>query len=444
MNFHLLFNHEGPHIALDGEPTDGAPIGAVEPLVDMLNAGRQALRETPIDDLIGLCDAAATAWTQPDHPLATILRQRNLGFLPMWMRRNNLEQMCIRSLRGRPESLDTFVRLSESDSMLVRAQPRGIVVHWLAGNVPVLGLLSLLLSFLCKNVNLLKVSHTSAGLLPHLLEGFRNVTYTNAEGRTVSGRLLLDSTVVVYADKNDADAARALSTLADVRVAWGGREAVEAIINLPRRFGTEDIVFGPKVSLAIVGAEHLGNEEMASRVAMAIARDASAFDQHGCNSPHTVFVERGGAIGPGEFAKRLGVAMETVCRQNPPERIDPAAAMNVLAIRAEYDMRGDACYSRGSQWTVVYAEDDRGLAEPCCWRTLFVRPVDDLLEVATFCSLHTQTAGLAVEGRRPVLAEALTARGVSRCPTVGNMRLFDAPWDGLFPMDRLIRWTSSY
>jgi len=23
------------------------------------------------------------------------------------------------------------------------------------------------------------------------------------------------------------------------------------------------------------------------------------------------------------------------------------------------------------------------------------------------------------------------------------MRMFDVPWDGLFPMDRLVRWTST-
>ena len=51
-----------------------------------------------------------------------------------------------------------------------------------------------------------------------------------------------------------------LSALADVRVAWGGREAVEAIMNLPRRFGTEDIVFGPKTSFVVVGAEKLSGE----------------------------------------------------------------------------------------------------------------------------------------------------------------------------------------
>ncbi len=444
MKFDLLFDHDGPRIALDGNPADGDSLPSLDRLIESLRVSQERLRATSLDDLIGLCDAAAAAWSQPDHPMAALIRQNNLGFLLLWMRRDNLRHMATRSLRGRPDSLDQLVRLSDSDTMLVRAQPRGIIVHWLAGNVPVLGLLSLLLSFLCKNANLLKAPRSSAGLLPNLLEGFRDVTYTNPDGHAIDGRLLLDSTAVVYVDQTDHEAARALSILADVRVAWGGREAVEAIMNLPRQYGTEDIVFGPKVSLAIVGTERLSDAETAGRVAVAIARDASAFDQHGCNSPHTVFVERGGTVSPEDFSKILADAMQTVCRQSPPAAIDPAAAMTVLGIRTEYDMRGEAIYSEGPQWTVVYSEDDRGLAEPCGWRTLFVRPISDPFEVADFCSLHTQTVGLAVDQRRPALVEALTARGVSRCPNVGNMRLFDAPWDGLFPMDRLVRWSSSY
>lgn len=444
MKFNVLFDAEGPHVAPDAGPHEGPVVASLEPLVDRLKAGQEALGKVPADDLIGLCDAAATAWTRTSHPLAATIRQQGLGFLPLWMRRKNLAGISTRSLRGRPESLDGFVRLNPSDPTLVRAQPRGLVVHWVAGNVPVVGILSLLQSFLCKNANLLKVSHLSAGTLPYLLQGFADVSYTNPQGQTVSGRILTDAVAAVYTDRNDHQAARALSALADVRVAWGGREAVEAIMNLPRRFGTEDIIFGPKLSFAVVGAERLADTEAARQLATALARDASAFDQQGCNSPHTVFVERGGNVSASEFAALLAQAMQAVARQAPLQQVDPADAMNVLGVRAEYDIRGEAYYSRGTGWTVVYAEEDQGLADPCFLRTLFVRPVDDVFAVVPFCSLHTQTAGLAVDQRRQALADAMTARGVERCPDVGKMRIYETPWDGLFPMERLVRWVSTY
>jgi hypothetical protein len=442
MNFYLLFDHEGPRIGLDDDYLSAPILAELEPLVAGLKIRQQTLREMPFDDLLGLCDAAARSWTQPGHPLADFIRSHRLGFLPLWLRRANLNTLAQRSLRGRPEALDRFVPLGANDAMMVRAQPRGLAVHWVAGNVPVLGLLSVVQSMLCKNANVLKVSRSRPGILPYLLAALSEVVYTNAAGETISGRVLTDTMLVVYADREDHGAARELSRLADVRVAWGGREAVEAIINLPRRYGTEDIVFGPKLSFAVVAAERLADRDAARRTAAAIAADACAFDQQGCNSPHTVFVERGGQIEPPEFARLLGEAMEAECRRGPLADVDPAAAMNALAIRTEYAMRGEAHHSREIEWTVVYSNEDQGLAEPCYLRTLFVRSVGDIFEVAAFCSSQTQTAGLAVDERRHALADVLTARGVERCPAVGAMRIYDAPWDGLYAMDRLVRWVS--
>jgi len=442
MKFYLLFDHEGPQIGLDDGHESAPVLDALEPLVDRLRASQQQLRTVAFDDLVGLCDAAARSWTQPGHRMVDFIRHDHLGFLPLWLRRTNLQTLAQRSLRGRPEALDRFVSLGENETMLIRAQPRGLVVHWVAGNVPVLGLLSLAQSTLCKNANVVKVSRNRPGVLPYLLSALSEATYVNSLGETFCGRILTDATAVVYADRHDAAAARELSRLADVRVAWGGREAVEAIVNLPRRYSTEDIVFGPKLSFAIVGAERLADNETARRTAVAIAADACAFDQQGCNSPHTVFVERGGSIEPAEFARLLGDAMDAESRRAPLRDVDPADAMNVMGVRTEYAMRGEAHHSRDIQWAVVYGDEDKGLADPCYLRTLFVRPVNDVFEVAAYCSSQTQTAGLAVDARRHALADALTANGVERCPAAGAMRIYDAPWDGLFAMDRLVRWVS--
>ena len=442
MKFYLLYDGDGPRIGPD-DGYEAAPVlNSLQPLVHRLRAAQEQLRRVPIDDLLGLCDAAARAWTQPANPMADFIRNHRLGFVPLWLRQANLQSVANRSLRGRIEALDRFVPLGDNDMLMVRAQPRGLVVHWVAGNVPVLGLLSLVQSMLCKNANIIKVARNRPGLLPHLVAALAEAEYTNAHGETISGRMLAESIAVIYVERDDEDAAVQLSLTADVRVAWGGREAVESIINLPRRYGTEDVVFGPRLSLAIVAAERLHDETTTRRTAAAIAGDACAFDQQGCNSPHTVFVERGGAIAPAEFARSLGEAMAAESRRAPLLEVDPASAMNVLGVRTEYAMRGDAHHSREIQWAVVFSDDDTGLAEPCYLRTLFVRAVDDVFDAVAFCSPETQTAGLAVDERRQALAEALTARGVDRCPNVGAMRIYDVPWDGMFAMERLVRWVS--
>jgi hypothetical protein len=441
MKYHLLFDHEGPRIG-PAEYEVAPTIDSIVPLVGRLREAQTRLREVAVDDMVGLCDAAAKSWTQSDNSMADFIRAQRLGFLPLWLRRANLQTLLRRSLRGKPEALDHFVHLDDNDKMYVRAQPRGLAVHWVAGNVPVLGLLSVVQAMLTKNANLVKVSRQSPGVLPHLLAGLASAEYTNPAGEKRTGRILTDATAVVYCDRDDQNASQELSTAADIRVAWGGREAVEAIVNLPRRYGTEDIVFGPKLSCAIVGAERLAEAETARKTAAAIAADASAFDQQGCNSPHTVFVERDGAIAPAEFARLLGEAMDTESRRAPLADINPAAAMNALAVRTEYAMRGEVHHSRGIQWAVVYSDDDKGLADPSYVRTVFVRSVADVFDVVAYCSPQTQTVGLAVDDRSESLADALTSRGVERCPSVGAMRIYDAPWDGLFAMDRMVRWVS--
>jgi hypothetical protein len=442
VRIYKLFEDGRSLIPLMGEPHEAPMTEDLHAIVAEARQGQERLKQTSIEHIIGLCDFVARAWMSPEHPLAPTFQEMGIAFVPLWMRRNNLDKLCDLSARGNRSSLDEFVPLMGDETRRFRAQPRGLIVHWVSGNVPVLGMLSLLQGLLTKNANIIKAPAEFAGLLPILLESIASMQYETPDGDLLSGRLLTDAVSVIYVDREDQEAEQALSVAAELRLAWGGQTAVEGIMNLPRRFGTEDIVFGPKVSFIVVGAERLNNEEEGRSLAEAIARDASVFDQEGCNSPHTVFVERGGLLSPQIFAEYIGEALAAVAARRPLRQVAPADSMNVLTLRALYHMKGSAFHSEGMGWSVLYDDDDRGLADPCYLRTVFVRPVDDIFETVPFCSINTQTVGLAVDGRRVSLAEALTALGVERCPHVGNMSLYETPWDGVFPMDRMVRWTS--
>jgi hypothetical protein len=441
MKIHILFDRSGRHIDPGGDPETCPVETGPDRLVKELREGQERLRASPVEDLIGLCDAAGRAWILPGNDVARLVGNLAIGFLPLWLRRANLEGLVELALRGDRGAIDGFVPQARASQRLHRAQPRGLLVHWVAGNVPLLGMISVIQGLLTKNANLVKVSRQNAGVLPYFLSALSKMTYRRPDGREISGRLLTDAVQAIYTDREDA-AGAALSGLADLRVAWGGREAVEAIMNLPRRFGTEDIVFGPKTSFVVVGAEKLNEEAEGRRAAMLVARDTIALDQRGCNSPHTVFVERGGAVKPNAFAALLGEELERASRQAPSD-VAPRESFQILGWRAEYDMKGEAWYSKGLRWSVFYSDEDRGLATPCYGRTLFVRPVNDVFDVTAFCSINTQTAGLALGDRRLKLADALTGQGVERCPEVGQMSLYESPWDGMYPMDRMVRWVSA-
>lgn len=437
MQVQVLFDQSGNRAESD------SPTGSLGESIQRLRAAQDELRRLSVDDLISLFDEIARAWSSPRHSLAATLRENELGFLTLWMRERNLRRICDLALHGSRHCLDEFCSLSPVDARVFKAQPRGLIVHWVAGNVPVLGIISVVQGLLTKNANLVKVPASDRGLLPALLNSMRGVSCVTASGMRLDGATLTNAVCAVYADRQDREAARQMSLAADVRLAWGGRDAVEAIMSLPRKFGTEDIIHGPKLSFAVVGAEKLAGEEQARAIARSIARDASAFDQRGCNSPHTVFVEAGGVTCPQDFAKLLAREMDTIHRRQPLRVIAPSETVEILAQRAEYAMQGTAWHSEGMGWSVLFSENGRGLGGPCYARTLFVRPVSDVFDTVPFCSGATQTVGLALGDRRLALANALTARGVERCPEVGSMSLYDAPWDGLFPIGRMVRWVSA-
>lgn len=375
---------------------------------------QEYLQSLSIDEILDWFEAASCPWLDRSHPLHT---KYDLTYLLHWSR--SLRSTLDTSLRESRYTLDGVV-----DGLA--CFPRGVVVHWLAGNVPMLGMLSLLQALFTKNASLVKLPSTSPQMIPDLLA---SLAETSTE---VDGERLLKSVATLSLDREDPRQ-KELSLAADVRIAWGGQEAVDAIRSLPCAAHCQDLIFGPRTSFAVVGAE-----EATGKIAGRVAYDVCQLQQRGCNSPHTLFVERGGGVSPEEFAACVAEGME----QHATRPLDLAAGQvgALLALRAEHEMEGGAFYPGGMGWSVLYSEE-KGLAEPAHYRTLFVRPIDSVEEVVACCSAKTQTVGLALSpGRHKRLAYQLMQRGVDRCPPVGQMTLYDSPWDGFFVMDRLVRW----
>jgi hypothetical protein len=415
-----------------------ADLGA---LAARLREGARKLQAHSVDDLIALVSAAAARWADPNSPLAP-LRQQGLLFLTGWCQASNLRAMANGALHGQRGFLDGFRALGGTNRRLMRAQPRGLVAHWLAGNVPLLGMLALAQAIITRNANLLKAASTFSRVLPGLLEAFRGLTVTCVDGRVLHGEDVLASIAVVYYSRDNVVAGEQLAALADVRLAWGGREAIESILNLPKRYGTEDVIFGPKLSYMVVGREAIAETRLLRRVARQAATDASVFDQYACASPHTIFVEKGGKISPREFAEALSAEMSKAIIRIPKGPTDAGTAAKIESLRMRYEFTGELWRSKGTEWTVLYDEDaGQGLASPCYSRVITVRAIDDVMEASRFAHGGIQTIGMALSGERKLqFASEASARGAERFPDIGRMTFFDSPWDGLFPMERFVKW----
>ena len=436
-------NHVGGSLFASVDLESLPKVDSLADVAATLKRKRSLLDKYSVDDLIALVSAAASRWAGPGSSLAP-LRQQGLLFLTGWCASRNFRGMADRSLRGQRGYLDGFRPVSGTNRRLLLAQPRGLVAHWLAGNVPLLGMLTLAQSIVTRNANLLKAASSFSNVLPALLDGFRDLRVALPDGRILSGDDVLETVAVVYFPGHDTEASSVMSSNADVRLAWGGKEAIESILNQPKRYGTEDLIFGPKLSYMVIGREMLASERSLRKLARQAATDSSVFDQYACASPHTIFVEKGGAFTPKAFAECLAAEMAKASVRIPKGPVDAGTAAKVESVRMRYEFTGELWRSSGTEWTVLYDDAwESGLAEPCYSRVITVRAVEDVMRAAEFAHSGIQTVGTSLAGGRKLAFAAEAARrGVERFPDIGRMTFFDSPWDGVFPMDRLVKWVT--
>ena len=416
-------------------------VESIEELGVKLKENLEWLREQPVDALIGLISNVAKKWK--DNTSGLVGNQdQGLQFLVSWCSPENLTQIANDGLHGNRRFADGFIPIDDNGIHMMKSTSKGLVCHWLAGNVQVLGMFVLIQSILAKNVNLLRVSSRDNGAFQSLLSAFVGESFTTAGGFTISGDVLLNTIALVFYDHRDKKAGQRMSEIADVRIAWGGSEAVSTVAAFPSKYDCEDIIMGPKLSMSVVSFEAIAEERMAKKLARKIAVDASVFDQTGCASAHNIFVEKGSVISPDQFAAFLGEAMSKVAKQIPKGQMSPEEFAAVHSARGIFDFKGKVYGDTDSVWTVLY-EDNLELNKPVYSRVVFVHPVESLNEVLQFVTEDTQTIGLAADkGKALNFASEAAKRGAVRFPACGKMLNFESPWDGMFIMERMVRWNT--
>lgn len=418
-----------------------SPEAQLKELITELNGKKEWLKSQPIDALIGLIGEASKVWLSAEGELES-MKEKGLAFLANWAKPIHLNRIATIGLRNNRQHIDGFVPLNHSRKQFLKANQRGLVCHWLAGNVQVLGMFALLQAIMTKNVNLLKISSKDGGVFANLLKTFEGLSYTTPGGYTIKGDDILQTVAVVYFSSKDRELGELMSKSANVRIAWGGREAVETVANYPSLYDTEDIIFGPKISFSVISKEVLVSERRAKKLARKVAVDSSVFDQTGCASPHNLYIERGGAVSPKDFCKLLAEGMEKASVQIPKGETSVEQISAVHSIRGLYDFKGEVWASDDTTWTVVYAED-KNLKPPVYSRVVMVHPVDHIEETLEHIDDNIQTIGLASMGEKALnFAEKAVEKGVMRCPEMGRMLNFESPWDGIFLMERMVRWST--
>lgn len=161
---------------------------------------------------------------------------------------------------------------------------RGILFHIAPGNVPVNFGYTFVAGLLTGNNNVVRVSSKEFPQVDLIISHIKKLAQ-NAIHADVAKRLVL----VRYDRMSDASAF--FSSIANVRVIWGGDATIAAIRKYELQPRSFDVCFADRYSIAVMNAEAVmkATDEEINKLAENFYNDTYLFDQNACSAPHLIF-----------------------------------------------------------------------------------------------------------------------------------------------------------
>ncbi len=414
-------------------------------------AARSSLPSQPVGNIVG-CIAQAAQHAQRQFHDDTVARQaaQATGFSVPMIREmadrtfgiltaDALHAMLKREF-GAVGVLDGF---SADGGHLARAIGPELIAHFLAGNIPPPGIVSLCCGLMLKAGNVARLSSRDSFFATRFVEAIRLVMPSVA-----------DAIALVDWPRSARDLNAALIGQADAIIAYGSDETVDGLRAMTARDKTF-LGYGHKFSIGIVERQAMTDAVGLARLAAQAAEDVAVYDQHGCLSPHIIFVESHSDSLPVEFASALAMACETCEVRWPRGRLSDDAAARVAGLYSEYRFRS-ASDPRVRVWPsglstlpswMVIMDASAEIRLSCLNRVVFVKPYRSSGELAQMLNPFQgkiSTVGLApMMGVHDPCVSALVKLGVHRFCRIGQMQHPALSWyhDGRPNLADLVRWT---
>ena len=337
---------------------------------------------------------------------------------------------------GNPLLLDSFQPRAKGG--YVKAVGPQLMTHIWAGNVPGLPLWSLVSSLLVKGGSIGKVSSSEP-----LFAGWVAQVLAEVEPK------LKNCLAVVWWRGGDEEQETQLFAASDVVLAYGGNAALSAMqARMP--VTTRFLPYGHKLALGLIANASL-NANNAKATARCAAFDVINYDQQGCYSPHTLFVQRGGKVSGKDFSEYLARELDSFEQRYPRRTLALAEQASLVAWKQKEEMslfaRPDKkvlSHSAG-RWTVVYEQLQDSFMPSPLNRTVRIIEVDDFAQVLPVLipyRKYLQTVGIAAAPQTLFsLSAALAELGVTRICAIGKMTAPEAGWhhDGTSSLLDLVR-----
>lgn len=252
---------------------------------------KRRAHDRQIDDVLDVIDQVGSLWRNPNYDL----RKEALEVLPMMTGQS--KELCEIELMGtlilwnrKTAEAQLFGEIGGKQyleewipkgNVRIHAQPRGLILHNLAGNAFNIGLLTLFFGLVTKNVNLIKLAHEEPLVTVKFCESIADVD------KKISKEI-----AALYWQGSRGDIYDELfnSGNIDCVLAWGGIQSIEEIRRRAYRYGIKIIDNGPKLSFSIISEDIFQNENQMQNIAQKVAIDIICWNQKACLSPRVIYI----------------------------------------------------------------------------------------------------------------------------------------------------------
>lgn len=305
--------------------------------------------------------------------------------------------------------------------------PCGLVFHIPPANVDTIFIYSWLLSFLAGNRNIIRLPANASEQTEIIVRILSQVL------RGQDDRIAQNTTIVRYG--HEREVTEAISSIADMRVIWGGDESVRAIRSVPLLPHAAELTFPDRYSFSAIAALAYLRLEPEARTSLAglFYNDLFWFDQMACSSPrlmvwcgepdicreasHDFYRELAGHIlkkgyssGAGGPVRKLTFACQAILDDRVSSRAVYGHELSVLGIDELSSFRRTSCGGG-----VLFQFHARALEELAG----FVDRCDQTLTYFGFAPAELGN-----------LAGLLNGRGLDRIVPIGQALTFGRFWDG--------------
>ncbi|MFC1521762.1 acyl-CoA reductase [Elusimicrobiota bacterium] len=418
-------------------------------ICEQAQIARKEFSNYPIDKILRVLGRMRDRWLDPNYKARKAVEKilpKETGFSPEMIELGLNELCSILDPKELQKKINTELgNIPISPNYQNRSgtgfswHPLGTMLHVLSGNVFLVAAGSLIEGLITGNINILKMSSSENKFLPKFIESLIECDHDGVISRSFA---------FIEYSSTQADVIKEFKKRVDGIVVWGGEQAVRAYRDgLPAR--TKLIVFGPKLSLAVITKKGLAPDPCApSSTAKKLAYDISIWDQNACTAPQMCFVE--GAANATLLAEELSKELEAASKTLPPGPIDFHTAADIRKMRTTFEVaqakgKGSVCGStKNLDWTIIV--DKNSVIEPSpLHRTIRIIAFTDLKEIIKRLEEwrgYIQTIGLAAcQEQRWRMSAEFSRAGALKITDIGLMAAgkIDDPHDGSYDLPQFMR-----